>query len=128
MSCHHERTRRNGIPHDQGSNAPKLIDSRSARFARVRLCVPKNRGDPHRKVLTREKLTAPLSTVCHCHSIFKPDAVPAALAHDTIPIAEAARLLRGLVQPVLSPPLSLTEIFPRLDCFQALKGDENAIR
>ncbi len=48
-----------------------------------------------------------------------PDAVPSRAAHDTIPIAEAARLLRGLVQPVLSPRCNCRDT-PALDCLQAL--------
>ena len=39
-------TRPDGIPHDNGSNPPKLTDSRSARFARVPLRVPKNKLAP----------------------------------------------------------------------------------
>ena len=44
------------------------------------VCVcQKTTPNPHRKVLTREKLTAPLSPVCHGHSIFSQIPAPAAL-------------------------------------------------
>jgi hypothetical protein len=36
--------------------------------------------NPHRKVLTRDKLTPPLSTVFHCHSIFCQMPSPATLS------------------------------------------------
>src|SRR6266481_2496657 len=38
---------------------------------------------------------------------------------DFFPIAETVARLRGLVQDVLSP-VDLTQIIPRLDCFQGL--------
>jgi hypothetical protein len=39
------------------SKTPNFIDSRSAGLARVRLRVPKTTLNPHRSVLTREKLS-----------------------------------------------------------------------
>src|SRR5713226_3645195 len=42
------------------------------------------------------------------------------LRHVKIPITEAAQLLRGLVQHVLSPAATLA-LSPRLDCLQALR-------
>jgi hypothetical protein len=85
------------------SKTPNFIDSRSAGLARVRLRVPKTTLNPHRSVLTREKLSHRSPTLSHWHSIFIPNAVLGHLAHNTVPIVEAARRLRGLVQPVLSP-------------------------
>ena len=83
--------------------SPNFIDSQSAGLARVRLRVRKNNSQPAPQRPHQRKLTPPLLPVSHWHSIFIPNAVPGQLAHNTIPIVETARRLRGLVQPVLSP-------------------------
>lgn len=63
----------------QSSKTPNFIDSRSAGLARVRLRVPKNNSQPVPQRPNQRKLTPPLSTVFHCHSIFSPMPSPAAL-------------------------------------------------
>jgi hypothetical protein len=45
------------------------------------------------------------------HSIFNQLLRPTALRHDTIPIAEAAQRLRGLVQPRFIPPGDTSSLF-----------------
>src|SRR5216684_6448241 len=49
------------------------------------------------------------------------------LRHVKIPITEAAQLLRGLVQHVLSPAATLA-LSPRLDCLQALRDKTLYVR
>ena len=53
------------------SKTPDFIDSRSAGLARGRLRVPKNNSQPApQQRPNQRKLTLPLSTVSHWHSIF----------------------------------------------------------
>jgi hypothetical protein len=54
------------------------------------------------------------------HSIFNEAPCPPGLRHHTIPIAEAARRLRGLVQPRFIPPVETVALPLQLDCFQPL--------
>ena len=51
-------------------SSPNFIDSQSAGLARVRLRVPKNNSQPAPQRPNQRKLTPPLSTVSHWHSIF----------------------------------------------------------
>ena len=54
----------------KSSKTPNLIDSRSAGLARVRLRVRINNSQPAPQRPNQRKLTPPLSTVSHWHSIF----------------------------------------------------------
>jgi hypothetical protein len=53
------------------SKTPNFIDSRSAGLTKVRLRVPKNNSQPApQQRPNQRKLTPPLSTLSHWHSIF----------------------------------------------------------
>ena len=84
-------------------SSPNFIVSRSAGLARVRLRVPKNNSQPAPQRPNQRKINATALYRISLAFYLYPNAVPGHLAHNTIPIVEAARLLRGLVQPVLSP-------------------------
>jgi hypothetical protein len=84
------------------SKTPNFIDSRSVALARVRLRVSKNNSQPTPQQRPNQgKIKA---TGLHRISLafyLYPNALLGHLAYSTIPIVEATRRLRGLVQPVL---------------------------
>ena len=79
------------------------FDSRSVGLARVCLALAKTDSKAAWQVATGKTIGTDLNLSSLGHSIFNQAQCPPRLRHQTMPIAEAARRLRGLVQPRFIP-------------------------